>query len=133
MAKWCDEGETSVGNVYLKTTSAVSKYLGLYTNSTEPAETASLSSLSEVTGSGYARIQLVDASWTEQATKGEFKNVQQTFSASGSAWGSVYGYFIGTVATGTSGLLLAVENFSDGPYTVNDGWSIKITPTITIA
>jgi len=132
MAKWCDEGETSVGNVYLKTGSAVSKYLGLYLDSSEPAETATLGTISEVTGSGYARIQLLDADWTEQATKGEFKNLQKTFTATGN-WGNVYGYFVGTVATGTAGSLLAVENFSDGPYAVNDGWSVKITPTITIA
>jgi len=132
MAKWCDEGETAVGEVFLTGAAGVDKYLALFTNSSEPAETASISSLEEVTGSGYARIQLGDADWTEQATKGEFQNTQKTFSATGD-WGDVTGYAICTVETGTAGSLLAVETFSDGPYTVNNGWSVKITPTVTIA
>jgi len=131
MAKWCDEGETSVGNVYLKNDTQVSKYLGLFKDTTEPAEDATLATITEVSGNGYARIQLLEADWTEQATKGEFKNLQKTFTAAGGTWGAVYGYFICTTASGTAGKLLAVELFSDGPYTVNDGWSVKVTPTVT--
>jgi len=132
MAKWCDEGETDVGAVYLKQSSrAAGLYLGLYLDTSEPGETATLASITEISGNGYARIQLLDADWTEQATKGEYKNLEKTFTASGGNWGDVYGYFICDVASGTSGNLLAVENFSDGPYTVNDGWSVKVTATVT--
>ena len=133
MAKWCDEGETSVGNVYLKATAKPSYYLGLFKNTTEPAETAVLADITEQSALGYARIQLLDADWTEEATKGVFHNLQKTFTASGGNWGSVYGYFICTVASGTGGLLVAAELFSDGPYTVNDGWSVKVTPKVTIS
>jgi len=133
MAKWCDEGETSAGNVYLKATAQPDFYLGLYENTTEPAETDTLTAITEQSALGYARIQLLDADWTEQATKGVFKNLQKTFTASGGSWGNQYGYFICTVASGTAGLLIAVEQFSDGPYMVNDGWSVKVTPQVTIS
>lgn len=87
----------------------------------------------QAVGLGYGRIQLLDADWTEQATKGVFKNLQKTFTASGGGWGDQYGYFITTAQTGTAGKLLAVEHFSDGPYLVNDGWSVKVTAQITIS
>ncbi len=132
MAKWTDEGETAVGNIFLKNQAQVSKYLGLYMNAAEPGETAVLADLTEPAGNGYARIQLADADWTEQATKGEFKNLEKTFTASGGNWGDVYGYFITDDPTGTTGDLFAVEHFSDGPYTVNDGWSVKVTSTVSI-
>lgn len=134
MAKWCDEGETSVGNVYLKATAGVAKWLGLYENATEPGETDTMAAITEqAVGLGYGRIQLLDADWTEQATKGVFLNLQKTFTAAGGAWGDQYGYFITTAQTGTAGKLICVEHFSDGPYTVNDGWSVKVTCTITIS
>jgi hypothetical protein len=134
--KWCDEGESSVGNVYLKAGAQPDYYLGLYNNSTEPAEDAIMSSgITEVdvVGShGYARIQLGDADWTE-SPQGVFTNLQKTFTASGGDWADAYGYFITTTATGTAGLLIAVEHFSDGPYVVNDGWSVKVTAKITVS
>jgi len=135
MAKWCDEGETDVGAVYLKGAArGTNLYVGLYTDAAEPAETATLASITELAvANGYARILLGDADWTEQATKGVYENLEKTFTANGGDWGSVYGYFICDVASGTAGNLLAVETFSDGPYTVNDGWSVKVTPKVTVA
>jgi hypothetical protein len=133
--KWCDEGETSVGNVYLKATTKPSYYLALY-KTAEPAENGTVATLTEAQApgtNGYARIALADADWTEQATKGVFKNLQKTFTAAGGGWGAIIGYFITTASTGTAGLLVCEEPFSDGPYTVNDGWSVKVTPQITIA
>jgi hypothetical protein len=132
MPKWCDDGETEVGNVYLKGQSRTPFYLGLYMNATEPAEGAALSSITEPSGNGYARIVLADADWTEQATKGEFLHTQKAFSASGGNWGQVYGYFITDQASGTAGKLKSVEHFSDGPYTVNANWAVKVTPKIVI-
>ena len=134
MSKWMNEGETSVGDVYLKAAAGVAKWLGLYENTTEPAEGDTMAAITEQSvGLGYGRIQLLDADWAEQATKGEFKNLQKTFTAAGGGWGSQYGYFITTAQTGTAGKLLAVEHFSDGPYTVNDGWSVKLTCTVVIS
>ena len=132
--KWCNEGETDVGNVYLKGQARPAGfYLGLYQDVTEPAEDAVVGDLTEVPAvNGYARIKLEDADWTEQATKGEFKNIQKLFEAAGGGWGSVYGYFVTTALTGTAGLMINCEQFSDGPYTMNDGWSVKVTPKVTI-
>jgi hypothetical protein len=131
MAKLCDQGENDLLNIYLKNaTQNANLYLGLYTSPNyEPGEAAILSDLVEPSGGNYARIQLTPAGWTlvgavaEQAVK--------TFSATGAAWGNVYGYFITNVASGTSGKLIAVENFSDGPYNVPDGDTVKIAPKLT--
>lgn len=130
--KWVDEGETNVGNIFLKNqTQNPNLYLGLYTNATEPGETAALASLTEPVGNGYARIALTPADWTEspQAT---FNNLQKTFTASGGNWGNVYGCFIATSSDGT-GKLVGVEHFTDGPYNVSDGSVVKVTPKIVIS
>jgi len=134
MAKWCNEGETQVGNIYLRKDAVINLWVGLYKDVAEPAEDATLATITEVpVASGYARIALTNTDWTEQATKGVFKQIQKTFEASGGDWGDVYGYFLTDVASGTAGKLVSVENFTDGPYTVNDGWSVKVTPQVTIS
>jgi len=131
--KWCNEGETSVGNVYLKGQARPAGfYLGLYKNVTEPPEDAVVADLTEPVGNGYARIKLEDADWTELATKGVFENIQKIFEAVGGTWGVVYGYFVTTMLTGTTGLMINCEQFSDGPYTVNDGWTVKPKAKVTI-
>ena len=136
MAKWCDEGETSVGAVYLQGGAQPDFYLGLYSNSSEPGESATMASgITEIQTpgqNGYARIQLADGDWSESPV-GTFTNLQKTFTCSGTNWGSAYGYFITTAATGTAGKLICVEHFSDGPYTVNVGWSVKVTPKIVVS
>ena len=134
MAKLCDEGETNLGNDWLKATAQSDFYLGLFANSSEPGEAAVMTDITEVhpVGThGYARIQLGDADWTESPV-GTFTNLQKTFTAAGANWSSCYGYYITTAATGTAGKLIAVETFSDGPYTVNDTYSVKVTPKIVI-
>lgn len=134
MAKWCDEGETLVGNIFLRKDAVIDLWVGLYLDTSEPAEDATLSSISEVpVANGYARIALVNTDWTEQATKGIFKQLEKIFTANGGDWGTVYGYFLTDCASGTAGKLVAVEDFSDGPYVVNDGWSVKPTPKVTIS
>lgn len=131
--KWCNEGETQVGESYLKGDAPPQLYVGLYKDATEPAEDATLATITEVPAeNGYARIILVKADWTEDDVKGVFENIQKVFAASGGAWGQVYGYFLTDCLTGTAGKLVSVEDFSNGPYTVNDGWSVKVTPKVTI-
>jgi hypothetical protein len=137
MPKMCNQGINEVLNYWwagLLGASAVSPrpsiYIGLYTAPTsEPAATATLSSLTEPSGYGYARIQLNDGDWTVASQIAT--NLQKTFTASGGNWGNVYGYFICDCASGTSGNLIAVENFSDGPYNVVNGGSVKVTPKFT--
>lgn len=129
--KWNDEGENNLLDCYLKGATRPSFYIGLFKNVVEPVEGATLASgITEVTGTGYARIQLQDADWTVAADLAT--HLQKTFTA-GEDWGDVYGYFICTAATGTAGKVICCEAFSDGPYNVLSGGSIKITSKITAA
>jgi len=128
MAKWCDEGENRVLNILFGNTAVDSNlYLGLFTNTTEPAESANLAAISEPSGNGYERKTLARGSWTINADLASY--AQQVFTATGN-WGNVYGYFIATSSDG-SGKLLGVELFTNGPYNVaNSGDEIKITPSV---
>lgn len=131
MPKWCDEGENWLLDVAFKknTSPPTNLYLGLYTNSSEPGENATLSNITEPSGGGYARIAIAcGGDWT--LSNDQITAAQKTFSASGAAWGNVYGYFLATTNDG-SGKLLAVEHFSDGPYNVVDGGSVKVTVKLT--
>lgn len=130
--KRVNEGKIDVGTWYLKNNQASrgadALYVGLYTDTTEPLATATLASgITELALTGYARIQLLDADWSNVI--GLFTNLQKTFTA-GEEWGNVYGYFICNVSTGTAGELIAVEHFSNGPYFIQNGKTVKITPTI---
>jgi len=126
--KWVNEGEFRVANILFGSQAVDAQlYLGLYSDTSEPAETATVAGLTEVSASGYARIVLTRGSWSVSGDYASY--AQQTFTAS-AAWGNVYGYFICTVS-GTK--LLCVEDFSDGPYDVGNGDSIKVTPKVTVA
>ena len=132
MPKLVDEGENRILNILLGATAVdATLYLGLYTNTTEPAETANLAAITEPSGNGYARISLSrGANWTISGDLATY--LEQTFTATG-VWGNVYGYFIATSSDGT-GKLLFVEQFSNGPYNVqNNGDAIKVTPKIRAA
>src|SRR5215207_2806976 len=93
-----NEGETLIANVVYKRTHAdrdATLQLGLFTNSSV-SETTALASITEPTGTGYARITLTDASWT--VTNDNASYAQQTFTTGAGGWsGSVYGYFIASV------------------------------------
>ena len=134
MAKWTDAGENRVADTLFDDQAVdATLYLGLYTSPTsEPAETAVDSDLTEPSGGAYARIALTRGTWVVTASAAAY--AQQTFTATGAAWGNTYGYTISTASSSTTAgsVLMAVENFSDGPYNIGDGDSIKITPTVTV-
>jgi len=122
-----DEGENRIANILLGATPVDGVlYLGLYKNVTEPAETVSLSDLTEVSGYGYARQSLVRGSWVITTNSAVY--TQRIFLANGGNWGSIYGYFIGTTID-DSGKLIGLEHF-DSPYVIVDTKGIKITPTL---
>jgi len=122
-----DEGENRIANILLGATPVDGAlYLGLYKNVTEPAETVSLSDLTEVSGYGYARQSLIRGSWVITADTAVY--AKKTFLASGGDWGSVTGYFIGT-SIDDSGKLIGLEHFETA-YSVVDTKGIKITPTL---
>lgn len=105
--------------------------LGLFTNSS-PDETITEAALTEPSGTGYARIDLTDGSWTGSADSRAY--AQQTFTGGSGGWsGSVQGYFIATKSSGGTQRILAIEVDESGPYTIGEGDTYKITPTITAA
>ncbi len=105
--------------------------LGLFTN-TGADETLVHASLTEPTGTGYARITLTDGSWTGSADSRAY--AQQTFTAGAGGWtGSIKGYFICTKAAGGTQRLLFIEIDPAGPYTLAAADTYKITPNITAA
>lgn len=131
MPKWCDEGENRTLNILFGALSVdATLYLGLYTNSSEPGEAATLASITEPSGGGYARKSLTRGSWSIVADLASY--AQQTFTASGADWGNVYGWFIATSADG-SGKLEAVGQFSGAPFNVTDGSNVKVTPQLRCA
>ena len=131
MSKFVDEGENRIANIILGATPVDSTlYLGLYKNTSEPSEDAVLTDLVEQSGEGYTRIALSRGSWSIVADTSSY--AEQTFTNVGDNWGTIYGYFISTTADNT-GKLLCVEDFSDGPYSVANGDSIKITPSIVVS
>jgi hypothetical protein len=134
--KFCDGGENVALNLLLKSTESPLLYLGVYLNTTEPAESAVLGDLTETTPGYFTegdRIALVKNDWTIVADTAT--NLQKTLTAAHDV-GNVYGYFITDAATGTLvssgvlGTLWAVEQFADAPYNVLNGGIVKITPRL---
>ena len=126
-----NEGETLIANLIHKNADVdrgTSLELGLFTN-VAPGETITEATLTEPTGTGYARISLTDASWSVTGDVASY--AEQTFTGGAGGWtGSIQGYFIAT--TGTTARALYVEVDASGPYTINENDTYKITPNITI-
>lgn len=127
-----NEGETLVANLVFKNADVdrgTNMQLLLFTNSTID-ETITEATLTEPTGTGYARITLTDASWTVTGDTASY--AEQTFTGGAGGWtGSIYGYAI--VTTGTTPRIVAIETDPSGPYTINENDTYKITPNITVA
>lgn len=103
--------------------------LKLFVNDITPSETDTAASYTEASGNGYANVALTGSLWT--ITEGSPSNAsypEQSFLFTGDA-GNVYGYFL--VRAG-SGRIAWAERFSDGPYDIVSGDTIKITPTLTL-
>jgi len=129
-----DEGETLIAQMIHQRTHAdrdADLELGLFTN-LAPGETLTHAAITEPTGTGYARITLVDASWSVVGDTAS--HAQQTFTGGAGGWtGSIQGYFIATKSAGGTKRLLYVEVDGNGPYTINENDTYKITPNIAIA
>lgn len=133
MAGFCpDEGEKLIADIVWKrdlTDRIADLELMLFTN-VAPGETITEATLTEPTGTGYARISLTDASWTGAGDARAY--AQQTFTAGAGGWtGSIQGYAI--VTKGATKRIVAIEVDSNGPYTLNAGDTYKITPNMTHA
>lgn len=127
-----NEGETLFANLVLKNADVdrgTDLELLLFTN-VSPGETITEATLTEPTGTGYARIQLTDGSWSVTDDTGSY--AQQTFTGGSGGWtGSIQGYAI--VTKGTTPRIVGIEVDASGPYTINENDTYKITPNITLA
>lgn len=100
--------------------------LGLFTN-VGLDETITLAAITEPTGTGYARFDLTDASWSIVGDIAQY--AQQTFIGGAGGWtGAVQGYFVATKSAGGSQRLLAIEVDANGPYTIIEDAKYRVTP-----
>jgi hypothetical protein len=103
--------------------------LGLFTN-VGADDSLTEATVTEPSGTGYARITLTDATWNVTADTADY--AQQTFTGGAGGWtGDVYGYFV--ASQGTTARLLYLEIDSGGSYTINENDTYKITLNITIS
>lgn len=127
-----DEGETLTANLIFKNADVdrgTGLELLLFTN-VAPGETITAATLTEPTGTGYARIQLTDGTWSVTGDTASY--ALQTFTGGAGGWtGSIQGYAI--VTKGTTPRIVAIEVDGSGPYTINENDTYDITPNITIA
>lgn len=137
-----DEGlDKILGIVPKNGTNVSSLYIGLFTGltgSTVPARTAtggaSPSGWTEVTGTSYARQQILAASWGSPSTNGNGRKIsagQVTFPTAGGAWTRADGFFLATnSASGAGDVLIYFANFDDTTsVTLATGDVIKVTPS----
>jgi len=129
-----NEGEAMVADQVVKnitTDRGTNLELLLYTNvGAGSDEGITAATLTEPTGTGYARILLTDGNWTGAADTRSYP--QQTFTGGAGGWaGSVQGYAV--VTTGTTPRILGIETDPNGPYTIGDADTYKVTPNIIVA
>ena len=124
MSEASDYVENQILNCYLNQTNITAPtniYVGLHT-----ADPTDAGSGAEVSGNGYARVEITDKFGTASGTGGSVSsNADITgFTASGGNWGTVS--HIGIYDASTSGNLL-FHTALDSSATVNDGDSFQIS------
>ncbi len=127
-----NQGEDIFLKAGVNKTAGQNLILKLYKNNVTPAEADVEGGYTEADFTGYSNVTLTGASWT--ATPGAPSQVtyaQQSFTSSADqSTQSIYGYFL---VQASSGLLVAAERFSDGPYPISFlGDIVKVTPKITL-
>jgi hypothetical protein len=126
------EGATLQGDLLFKNADAdrgTNLQLGLFTNTTAPAS-LTIATITEPTGTGYARIELTDANWT--VTAGVATYAAQVFTGGAGGWtGDIHGYFICT--HGTTHRIIAIEIDPSGHFSIAENDTYTITPSVTIS
>ena len=93
---------------------------------TAPAASATLATITELSGAGYARQAVTFSAPSGQATAGS----QVTFTFTGAPTNNgATGWFICTVSSGTSGTLIGAVNLA-AARTYANGDTQKVTPTL---
>ena len=94
---------------------------------TAPIATSTLATITELSGSGYARQSCVMATGSGQSDVG----AQVTFTFTGTpTGGTATGWFLCTVVSGTAGKLIGSVNLAAARTYLN-GDTQKVTPTVT--
>lgn len=123
-----DVGENAILEMIVNKTAPQNLVLALYQNNITPSDTDVKATYTVSNFSGYADINLTGATWNAAASGSIAYSAQQTFTCSGAASQSVYGYYIFQV---TSNILLWSERDASAPFAIaNSGDAVKITPTI---
>ena len=128
---WTNEGNHLLLDVFAKGATPPDLYVGLYmTPTTDPGIDGNgglaltLAGLTEPSEGEYARILVALGDWTLVGNL--LTAAEVNFVASGLAWGVIYGWFVCDAASGTSGNLIAIEQFLDAPYNVGAAGEVKV-------
>lgn len=130
-----DEGEQQILDVYLRgATAPTSLYLGLVAGS--PSDTTTLATMTEVTGTGYARIALArnTTDWPTLAlNSGDYMatSAAKVFTAGGT-WTGATNAFVTDASSGTSGKFLIYSPLAATRTLVN-GDTLTVTSTVKLA
>lgn len=123
-----DVGENKALEHMVNKTAPENLTLRLFQNNITPSDTDTTATYTESTFTGYAGITLTGATWGA-ASAGSIAYAQQTFTCSGAASQSVYGYYINQV---TSTVLMWSERDASAPFAIAvSGDAVRVTPTIT--
>jgi hypothetical protein len=122
-----EEGRRVIGQLIYNQSNAdrgTSLSIGLFKNTSGLGATSVLADITPITGGGYASIALADANWNVSAQGAVTYPSLITFTATGSAFDDIYGYYIFT--TGTSPKLLHFEVDPNAPVAKADTESYTI-------
>lgn len=130
-----DEGEKDILDVYFDDVAVRSNLYGRLYNDT-PVETDTLSTLTnEVSGTGYAAVTFARGTdWSDPTLdSGDMQTTSttKTFTASGT-WSAATYIILSTVASGTSGLLIAYSALS-ATRTLGNGDSLDVSFSVKAA
>jgi hypothetical protein len=124
-----DVGENLILDMIVNKVAAQNLELRLYKNNITPSDTDTAGTFTESTFPGYAAISIPGTSWNSASGGSITYSAQQTFTCSGAAAESVYGYY---VVQGTSGILMWAERDASAPFAIAvSGDAVKLTPAIT--
>ncbi len=124
-----DEGKDIVLESFFNNdqTNRVTLVMGLFSNSSGLVETSVLADIIPVTGGSYAPVTITDGGWTVSGGQANFAPID--FTASGSDFSTIYGYYVYT--TGATPAMFAFE-VSGTAETIIDGATYRASQANTI-
>ncbi len=127
-----DQGEQILLDAALGKAAATTLTLRLFANNHTPAHGDTESNYTEASGGGYAAIALTAANWVTtpgSPTSSAYPASTFTFTGAIGGTGIVYGYYI----TNAAGKLIYAELLAASFTPANNGDTVVVTPTITLA